>query len=59
MSTRSLPARARPSLARARHKVQTVTYVASGLLIVLAVLSPDFRHAAVHVCQSLIALILN
>ena len=59
MPVRSLTARARPSLAQAHHKVQTVTYVASSLLIVLAVLSPDFARAAIHVGQSLIALILN
>ncbi|MBW8735022.1 MAG: hypothetical protein JF571_12100 [Asticcacaulis sp.] len=59
MPTRSLPARARPSLARAHHKVQTVTYLAAGPLVIMAVLSPDFRHAVVHVCQSLITLILN
>lgn len=59
MSDRSLPARDRHALARIHHRVQPLTYGASGLLLVLAVLSPDFRDAAVHVCQTLIAIILN
>ncbi len=59
MSDRSLPARQRPSLARAHHKVQLATYSISGLLVVLAILSPDFRRAAAHVFSALIALILN
>ena len=59
MSDRSLTARARPSLAQAHHRLQLATYPISGLLVVLAILSPDVRRAAVHVFSVLISIILN
>ena len=59
MPDRSLAARARLPLARIHHRIQLTTYPISGLLIVLAVLSPDFRHAAAHVISVLTSIILN
>jgi hypothetical protein len=59
MSDRSPTARPRPALAHIHHKAQIATYVFSGLVVVLAILSPDFARAAAAAFRAFIAIILN